>query len=123
MKKHPFYVNFWTSLIPPWHSSAPPPPVEKEDHQATQTGILQIGECPPQDLSLQKLEVNSQVWLYCIVSKLKLGALHFLHQKSLRGSTKIMQFQEEFECLICNYNQKICDPLSQNEHKVATGAI
>ena len=26
LKNYPNYVNFWTSLIPPWHSSAPPPP-------------------------------------------------------------------------------------------------
>ena len=25
LKNNPNYVNFWTSLIPPWHSSAPPP--------------------------------------------------------------------------------------------------
>ena len=24
LKNNPNYVNFWTSLIPPWHSSAPP---------------------------------------------------------------------------------------------------
>ena len=26
LKNNPNYVNFWTSLIPPWPSSAPPPP-------------------------------------------------------------------------------------------------
>ena len=25
LKNNPNYVNFWMSLIPPWHSSAPPP--------------------------------------------------------------------------------------------------
>ena len=25
LKNNPNYVNFWTSLIPPWHSSGPPP--------------------------------------------------------------------------------------------------
>ena len=27
LKNNPIYVNFWTSLIPPWHSSAPPRPL------------------------------------------------------------------------------------------------
>ena len=69
VNKNPFYVNVWTSLIPPLNIQVPPPPshpVFRVDRVSCHTALIQLGLLQVDMAPGDTVEESHQIWIYIL---------------------------------------------------------